>query len=431
MTDEQPTSAPAPATGAPSQSALERIMQKYQRTSPESPRELVTKKFELDSNKTKRERLSKTPNINVGNDSMSALWGEFKAYQLKMLDFADTYDKLNLNFRDLLKNPVGLSRGEAIKCYVYQKLHMHKQFKKVWVDASMKRGKTIEDVVERIGQVMEERHQTAIQLISKMRGVESKNIAHIKFLDEEVIRHLREGYTGNASDSELLKAIDGITKDLNDLDATLLDYENKVTEAKTAGQVDAVKKLIDEMTGVLNIKHEVMEGKRASDSALAELRRDLLDHAKGSEAAKSAIASSLVNYNVILTMLDSFYEQEIMFRYIKMYSLDVFRIQGQIAAGLQEGFKNKDVIKQYAEITAKLMELLPKMAAHLDIQTWDQFTTPIYDIDKANEIRLAEEARRKEFGELKMQYVELNQKATDIGQQMQAERQLPHYTSPK
>jgi len=192
-------------------------------------------------------------------------------------------------------------------------------------------------------------------------------------------------------------------------------------KVRASGNIQEVVRLTDEMSQVLDMKHQILDGQLSAERLTSEIRRQILDSSEAVQSSKGAIAASKVNYRAINALVDSLSELEIKYRHAKEDMVPVFKIQGKIAAGGLAALEMRDTLLKVSAISERLMEANARMVMHLAAESFELLQTPLYDPVKAQ----ATEER------LRLYMTDLNQKKMEWADNMQqlgtSPTATPHY----
>jgi hypothetical protein len=367
-----------------------------------------------------KKRLGKVPSST--QTSTGAIHKEMAALQLDMVELAETYGKLNVNFQTLIGSKKLYTTGEGIRIKFNEFIGRKGKARQMKIDAAGKKGDALEYMVDRIAEVLGDQYQNAIDGRANAESMQVENVAHMKSLDQKLIDSLKNGlYT--SSDMEQAKSeVEKLQTELKDIETVLVDYESQIQVAKESSDLKSVDRLTSEMTQVLDMKYGVLDGKLSADGVVSSIRREILDSAEGVQSAKGAAAASKANYVAINALIDSMSELEIKYKHAMEDMVPVFKIQGKIASA---GVAALDIKKTLVEVAAKsqqLMEANAHLTTHLAAEVFDLLKTPIYDVDKAEAVTQQVQGFMKDLNNQKMEWAENQQRLSAIPEQ-------PHYAT--
>lgn len=363
--------------------------------------------------KTRLERASKAPKSSKQESETAELHREFAGINLDLAELAETYGKLNVKFTDLLGIGERYTTAEAVKVKLYELVGRKHAAREIKLGAATRKGEGIETLVNSMAEVLGEQYETAKKGKKHAEDLQVENIGHMKYLDGKLIESLRGGHYSTADLTTAESEINKLESELGEIDGTLGEYEAKIKEARNAGDVASVQALTDEMSQILNIKHDVIDGKLAADGLVSDIRRELLDFAEGSQSSKGAIAASKVNYYAISALIDSMNELEIKYRHAQEDMIPVFKIQGKVAAAGLHALDMKDTLEKIANISQHLMEANATLVTHLAAETFDLLQTKVYDPEKAAAVEKRIRDYMTELNKNKMEWAEQQQALTD------------------
>ncbi|MDO8641202.1 MAG: hypothetical protein Q7R33_06620, partial [Nitrosarchaeum sp.] len=256
------------------------------------------------------------------------------------------------------------------------------------------------------------------------RTVLSECVEHMIFLDKSLIQRLRDGAYGHADYETSQKEITKLESELKEFDEAFAKYDAKLGEAKVARDMDLYLKITDEVSQLLDMKKEVLNGKLAADQTASEIRRKMLEASEGVQSAKVNAEASKLNYQAIGLWIDSMGELVNKYKHVESDLIPVFKIQSKIAVGTIEALEMKKTLVRIANASQRLMEANEKLVTVLGTETWDLTQNPLYDVDKAQQMT----ERLKQFHE------DLNQQKLDwidVQSQLSSVKANPHYSAQK
>jgi ElaB/YqjD/DUF883 family membrane-anchored ribosome-binding protein len=406
------------------QSRLQTLLEKHSDYQPR-PRG-VAASFEQYGTKDLR-RIGNAPSLQ-GLGDLGEHYKQVAGINLALIELSARNNKANAKFMHLL----GKDRLFTLREYLQVKRlewklkgeqeddkrdrHFAKKAQ-IFHSAYERRGNDISEVIDQMGEIMSERWEFSKQAVIKARGLETHSIGHMRAMDQKIIDELKSSYANDAQYAEVLVEIQKLEAELLEFDSVLEAYEAEVKQAKESGDIDKVGALTNEMTQVLDLKYSVLSNAHEAKGEASEIRRQIIDKAKGVESAKGAIAATKVNLATIATLIDSYNMMEIAYRHAISDMLPVFKVQAQIAAYSLQGFDSIDTLLQIADASSKLMEVLPQMATHLLSQSWKLVENPIYNIEKADMALTQIEGWKQQFDAYSLQWAELQQRITNLGKQ--------------
>jgi len=374
------------ATTVTSPNRLEQLAQKYGHT-PKAAQQQVYQTFNAAA--TRNRDLESLTRISKGQGVQTetgAIHQEMAGIQLDLTSLADQYGRLNVEFGDFMRGDRLYGRGEAAKIWLYDLVGSKGKARELKLEAAGRRGNAIENLVNKMGEVLNEQYQKAVQAKAQAEALQLENIVHMKRLDHKLISTLRNSYGTGADYTHAEAEVNRLEGELKEIADVLVSYENEVQAAKAAGELDKVSTLTGEMIQVLEIKHGILDGRLATEGMVSEIRRQMLDSAEGLQSAKGAIAASKVNYQAINAWVDAMGELEIKYRHAREDLIPVFKIQGKIAAGGMQALDIRKTLLEVAKISQRLMEANVNLVTHLASETFELLQTPLYDVDKAREV---------------------------------------------
>lgn len=365
-------------------------------------------------------RLSSTPTLGdtlkLGEgQSIGTIQAEMDSIRMTLTALAEDYGQLNVSFRNTIGKEAIYKFTDLAKIgYSYiPVLGSEEKRRKVRYAAVERKGNAVETLVNMMADILQKQYEQAKEGKSKVETLQIQNIAHMKYLDKELIRNLKGGkYT--VTDMATAEAeVQKLENELIDIEKILGDYDTKMQEAKATGKLEDLTKLTDEATKVLDIKHGVLDGRLAADGVVSNIRREILDSANGVEESRGAIAASKVNYRAISALVDSFTELEIKYRHARDYFIPVFKIQGTVAGMGMDATKLQKTLLQLSEVSGKLMETNAKLVEYVAVETFNLLKTPLYNVERAEAIEAQIKDYMKELNQAKMEWADTAQRLTE------------------
>lgn len=410
-------------------SGLEIIREKYKGQEGYSSREKAYEAFEktdkrLDlsdreykNDQDKLRRVSQAPKSGSGY-SIGDIHAEMAEIELNLAELADYYGKLNVNFGNLIGKQGIYGFDDILKYHLISRIPMigggNKQRRDIRINAARAKGESLEVLVGKMGEVLKDQYNEAQKARDKSQRLQVENISHIKKLDRSLIDRLANGYVGTADYTLAQEEVKKLDSELEEIDKVLTDYESKVQNTKTSGDVDSVKKYTNEMTEILEIKHGVLDGKLSADGLVSEIRRKMLESAEGVQSAKNATAASKVNYKAINALVDSMNELEIKYQHALHDFLPVFEIQAKVAGIGKQGLDMKKALLSTAAISQRLMEANAKLVTKLATETFELLQTDLYDPIRARETEIKIDEYMNELNRQKVEWTEATNRVTEI-----------------
>ncbi len=382
---------------------LEKLAKKYG-YGEEMHRESVHRDFERTA--ATRQDVSRISTSNFSETGKEDLHKELAAIQLELIDLADEYEKLNVDFQNIAGSDRIYSLPEAVAISFFGMLGYKQKVRDVKLGAFDRKGRTIEILVNKMAEMLQDQYQAAVKGKHNAEGMQLENISHMKYLDRELIDSLRQGYnTGSdmaAAEGELSK----LEQELLEIQEVLLGYETDVRSAKSQGDLEAVARLTDEMSKVLDIKHGVLDGKLAAEGIVSDIRRDMLRYAEGVQSAKGAAAASKVNYLAISQLIDSMSELEIKYDFAIRHMMPVFQMQAKITTAGHGALEMRSALEKVASVSNKLLEHNSRLVTILGRETFDMLRTNVYDPEKLASLEEEVRAYQTELSALKKEWAE-------------------------
>lgn len=367
-------------------------------------------------------RVSSAPRVGEATETGN-LHAEMAAIQLDLAALAESYGKLNVEFSTVLGKDRLYTAGDVFGIAFNSVLGRKQKVREIRLEAARRKGNSIEYLIERMGEVLGEQYQRAVQGKERAKQWQVENIGSMKRLDRKIIESLRKGFSTTADYSAAEIELARLEAEVKDIDGVLESYEKDLQGARAQGNADLASKLADEMSQVLEIKHGVLEGRYAAEGVVSEVRRNMLDKAEAVQSAKGALGASKVNYQAINALIDAMTDLEIKYRHAQEDMIPVFTMQGRIAALGTEALKIYRTLIEMAGISQRLMDTNAKLVTHLAAETFNLLQTPIYDPAKAREVEGRIRGTMDQLNKLKVEWATYQQTVRDAAT-------TPHYAKP-
>ena len=367
-------------------------------------------------------RVSKGPQ--AGSKLKDDMYKEMAGIQLELARLCQKYGKLQVNLGSVMGKNAIYKLGEGVKIKYLEWRGKQEKADNIKLEAAQRKGSAINYLIEQMANVLNDQYEKAIQGRSSAEQMQRENIVHMKGLDKKLIQSLREGYVSSADRAEAEKELTKLEAELKEFDDTLSLYEKDALDAKAKGDIETVMKVTDEMTQVLEMKHQVLDAKLMADGTVSEIRRKILGSSEAVQSSKGAAAASKVNYQAINALVDSMTELQIKYKNAKEDMLPVFKIQGQISVLGLQGLDMQEALREVSEISYRLMDANANLVTHLAAETFDLLQTPLYDPEK---MRVVEE-------KIKVYMTDLNKRKmewADCVQSMGKFTDGSHYSTPQ
>jgi hypothetical protein len=398
-------------TSDTNKTGLEQLVAKYGAPAPKAEvRKDTQKAFDASQVRTtaQADKTLKRVSEGVAEGQELAIQGqtELAKIQLELADLADEYGQLNVNFANALGKDAIYKIGDVMSLGWYSVLGKKDKVREIRFNAVNKKNDGLIILINKMSKLIEETHAKAEQGRTYSNQLQVENVTFLKDKDKDLIDRLKTGHYTFSDQAEAEKEIARLEGELKEFDGVLIKYEGEVKAAKAAGDVEQVKKLTDEMTQVLDMKHEVLDGRLAADGVASEIRREILDAAKGVESAKGAIGAAQMNYQAVNLLIDSMNELEIVYRYLMEDMIPVYQMQAKIAATTTGALKMRDIAQRNASISNRLMDTNVKLVKGLAALTFDLLQTQTYDLESIAKKREELKAYTTQLNKLKMDWAE-------------------------
>ena len=339
------------------------------------------------------ERISSSPK-SKGNKSSETgdLYRELSSIELGLAGLVDEYGKLDTRFGDIVGSERYLKPADVAQIIGWGLLLQKKKVMGVKISAQNRKGSLVDFLSNRMAEVLTEQHEHGKRGVSLARGVLADNTAHRKKVSKNLVSRLTGSYV---SDSDLALAQRDVAKrekELGEYEALVTDYEGKIIKAREEGDTATLDRLTGELTQLINDQGVTLDGKQDADAMVHEIKRKLLDYSEGVRSAKNALGTLRVSDLQCNSLIDSWNKLEIKYRHAKDDMVEIYRIQGKIAAYGTKGREMNEMLTQTATLYRRLLEHNEKLVIALSQETFKMIQTDLYDPEqnKKIEARLAE-----------------------------------------
>jgi hypothetical protein len=365
------------------QSTAERLRQKYGPKPQDENREAFQSTAEP---KVGRQRVSSSPRTAESGEA-EALYRNLATIQMGLAELAEEQGKLDVRFKDVVGSKKYLNYGDLVKIVGYNLLLQKRKVIQVKIDASARKGEVIDGLTDRIAEVIVQKHQNAIRGVELAHGVQAQTTEHIKTVRKNQIRRLNGSYVGDLDLANGEKNVSEIEKELADYDEVISDYEAKIIATKKTGDVAGLEKLVSDLTQVVEDHGMVLDKKQEAENIVHEIRRKIMDYTEGVRSARNALEALSVSDSQANALIDSWNKIEIKYRHANEDMVEIYRIQGKIAAYGANGLEMNKVLQQTADLYRQLLEHNEKLVMALTKQTFDLIQTDLYDPAKCKEAK--------------------------------------------
>jgi hypothetical protein len=392
------------------ESGIERLKREYGASTPAADsRTSAQRAFSIedtvaDSKTQEKSRVSSGPKIQ--NSETSALYANHARIQLSLGELAERYGKLDVRFKDVVGKDKWLTFGDMAKIVGYNMMLRSGKATEVKVQASARKGETIDMLTKRIAEVIGEQHQNAVKGIELARGTRNAVTTQTKVTYQNLVSRLKSGYSKTVDVVEGEKEVIALENELKDYEAIIAEYEPKIIAAQEAKDLEGIKKLTDELSEIIGDQAGVIDKKQDADSIVSEIKRKVLDYSEGVQSARNAIEALKVSELQANSLVDSWNKLEIKYRHAKEDMVPIYIIQGQIAAYGMRGLEMNELLQSTAAAYRELLLHNEKLVTTLAEETFRLIELDLYDPKQAAEIKERLGQRLREQSELEMKFAE-------------------------
>ena len=381
---------------------IEELREKYKQT----PRDTAHLAFE--SSRSSRQnletRLGSAPSEMLSQaPDLAETFSDFAKLEMEFADYVDRHGKLSQSFAELIAAQ-GVYGGLKIKARLalYALTMQKNRSRNLKLDARRNKGRALESLIGDIAEVYEENHQASILGMGYVKTLQTGVIQHMRYLDNDLIDNLRAKFASSADQAQAENALQQFAKELEDINSTVESYETDILKAKEEGDMGRTDTLTDELTQVLELKRDVLDGRLMAEETERDIRYKILDSAEAVQSARGARAASEVNLIALNQAYDAYAKLEIKYRHAKNHMIPVFKAQGAIAGIGTEIADLERSLLDAALLSDKLMMANERLVTAIIREVSELLKTPTYDVAKANSItdrltKLSMEVRRNDM----------------------------------
>lgn len=410
-----PGASPASTSPAASTVTLDQLTAKYGTTSS------VAAQRGFDAGVSGRQSLASTVRrmgakpVAGRTDDTGAIHKEFADIQMSLAALAEEYGKLNVRFSDILGKD-GYSVSALARIALYTLTGQRDKVRSVKLDAIGQRGDQLGKLVDRMAEALQEQHQYAVRGVAHARQIQTENLAQIKRLDDRLVDSLDKSTYKGEDHYQAQRALEEIEADLANMDARLMEYEGRINAARQSGDVATAGTLTGEMRKALQTKYAILDRRLQAEETAAEIRRQIIDSAEGTQSAKGAGSAAKVNYRATTALIDAMTELEIKYRYALEDMIPVFRQQALIAMQGDSALEMRDALLKVAAVSERLMEFNARVVTHLAAQTFELIQTPLYDPAKAAQLERSIADAQQVLNQAKIEWAQGVQSASSLAE---------------
>src|SRR3989344_121228 len=393
--------------------ALAALRERYSAST--TPRQDAYKTFDRTLEKTvSSTRLSQTPKTADQNMLETVeLYRANKQIQLDLARYLNQYGKLNVSFKTAVGKDALYTKGDVFAIIINSALMRRSKVDEIKVNAAGRKGETIVTLVNYMAETLAELKETAVKGRDLAKRVQTDTIVHMKKMDRTLIERLTSSYVGGSDLEEATSELTKLEKELADFDQITNDYEEKIISAKNANDVNTLKRLTSEVTEVLNMKEDVLDGRRTAEGVVSDIRRKILQSAEGINSAKNAISATKVMYKTNNMWIDSMDQQVFKYEHALSDMVPIFRLEGEQAAGQARALEQVEALLQASEIMERLMQNNAEMGKVLAKNTFELTKKNLIDREKAKELLEDLNQMDAQLNKEKMEWADAQQRISE------------------
>jgi hypothetical protein len=359
------------------------------------------------------ERISSTPRANNNSGGAENLYQELSSIELGLADLVDSYGKLDVRFGDVVGSNRYLKPVDTAKILAWNLLLQKKKAREVKIGAQRRKGNLVDFLSDRMAETIEEQHQYAIKGVALAKGVHIQNTNHRKTVSKNLVSRLTGSYTSDSDLSMAERDVLNRQAELVDYEGIIADYESQIIEARKIRDTEKLDKLTADLTQLIRDQGIVIDGKQDADNIVHEIRRKVLDYSEGVRSARNALEALKVSDLQCNSLIDSWDKLEIKYRHAKDDMMEIYRIQGKIAAYGSKGREMNKMLSETAALYRRLLEHNEKLVVTLSQETFDLIKTDLYDPVKCKEIEARLSQKLEEHKKMEMEWAQNQQLVTE------------------
>jgi len=365
------------------------------------------------AHKTQSRRVGKSP-AGAAPDSLENLAKEYTELQLLWAEKAEKYGKLNLELSSLVGKKKYLSWSDAGAIAWYSVTQQQEKRRKVLIEAAGKHNGSISMLIDKIGEVLQERYQLAIDGRGKVQGIMNQTVTNMMRLDRKMIEGLRGSFKGEEHYARYEAAIAELEKDLAEVQGGLEELEKQAKLARAGQDLEGVIKATDQMSKLLDIKQGIMEGKLTRETEYADERRKVTDNIVAIDSTKENMAVARVHYQQLQYLMDTYNEHEIKFKHTIEDSLVSWKAGAQIAILNAQLMENTNLLSDVRDAGQRLLRLTSAMSEATAEKGFELLQTNMYDVDEVNQMATRLHDNYQDLLERKKEWAEAKQSIADL-----------------
>lgn len=397
------------------ESGIARLKKQYGASTSETDSKASAQRaFSIDDTvKTEQEKARVSSAPKTQNSETAQLYAEHARIQLNLGGLAERYGKLDVRFKDIIGKDKWLTGGDLTAIAWYRLTLRPSKATEVKVQASARKGETIDLLTQRIAEVIGEQHENAKKGVELAKGTRNAVTVQTKTTYNNLVSRLKSGYTSTVDVVEGEKEVIALEKELEDYQTIIAEYEPKIIAAQEAKDLEGIKKLTDELSEIIGDQAGVIDRKQSADSIVSEIKRKVLDYSEGVQSARNAIEALKVSELQSNSLIDSWNKLEIKYRHAKEDMVPIYLIQGQIAAYGMKGLEMNELLQSTAAAYRELLVHNEKLVTVFAQETFKLLELNLYDPKQAAEIKERLGQRLREQSELEMKFAENKRLMTD------------------
>lgn len=328
-------------------------MDKYQTNS----RQVTQTAFDARQEHAQQVRMGSAPrtasleNMNIGE--RMAGWDSINN---DLIDLADKYEKLDVNFHNLIGSDRIYDIGDALSIAFYTVLRRKGKIREIRSEALKEKGNGIENLANMMAEVVGTQYEMTKQGVSDGLDVRQAIISEMRRLDRKNIDSLRSGLYTGADEAAAQQEVARLTTELSEIDDVLQQYQADISAARAEGDIPKVNTLSDEVSQVLDLKYSVLDGKLAAEGTVSDIRRAVLDAAEGVQSAQGALAAAQASYEIVEALLDGMYALQIKYKHAQEDMIPQLKIQAVTTTLAKQAIGQNDLLKRLGNISSRLVD---------------------------------------------------------------------------
>ena len=289
-----------------------------------------------------------------------------------------------------------------------------KKFRAIQINAAQRKGVKVSATLDDVEVILDKKYQVSVDNVDLVNEIRIDQVQATKDMDKLLIERAKQGNFNHADYTKQVNILGERETALSEINETFKGLKYNLEQAQEAKDAIKVKEISREVDKVLNQKHTLMDRVLDQDKKVSDIRRNILDAAKGVESAEGTLAAYRVNYKVIGGLVDAANEQEIMFKYTRSDTMKNLKIQARIADAGESMLDQQKLLDDLSNVSNELNDHIVDLTDYFTRATFEQFQKKTYDPKRLAVKEKEIDGKLRELNQLKMEYAKNRQKMTDV-----------------